>query len=430
MFRAERVQRGQGDLHFLERVMHKLLMNYTWWLNKKDKDDNNIFEGGFLGMDNISVYDRSKPLPPGYSLKQADATAGVAMLALNMTVMALELAVEDSDYEEIAIQCYAQFLSIANVISGHAVECPSLWDPQDGFFKDLIMDPDGQCHRIDVFSFVGLIPLMATEVIDRRLLAKVPHFRQMLREHEDGMLDRHTVCACPERENARGEHLLALVGNDRLLRILPRVLDEKQFLSPFGVRSVSKIHATRRDLGTLPGVGQAVIEYAPGESDSPLFGGNSNWRGPVWMPVNYALIQALEKFHRFFGDSFTVAAPCLHDRQISLGAAAKLIADRLVNIFRRGENGLIPAFPPGSPFQRDPHWRDMMLFHEYFHADTGQGLGAAHQTGWTGLVVNLMLRRYRSDIPEFWRKHPGNQIPTAHAQAAMQTTLGKSGNRT
>lgn len=421
VFRAERVQRGQGDLHFLERVMHKLLMSYTWWLNRKDKDDNNIFEGGFMGMDNISVYDRSKPLPPGYSLKQADATGGVAMLALNMTIMALELAVEDPDYEEIAIQCYAQFLSIANVIAGHAVDCPSLWDPEDAFFKDLILAPDGHCYRIDVFSFVGLIPLLATEVIDSRLLARVPRFREMLREHETGVFDSHTVCACPERENARGEHLLALVENDRLIRIMQRVLDEEQFLSPYGVRSVSKIHATKRDLGTLPGIGHAVIEYVPGESDSELFGGNSNWRGPVWMPVNYSLIQALEKFHRFFGNEFTLPAPCLNNRRITLGAAAKLIADRLVNIFRRDPDGLIPAFAPGSPFQHDPHWRDLMQFHEYFHADTGQGLGAAHQTGWTGLVVNLMLRRYRSEIPDFWRKHPGSKTPATHPAAKAQT---------
>jgi len=408
VFRAERVQRGHGDLHFLERVMHKLLMSYTWWLNKKDTDDNNIFEGGFLGMDNISVYDRSKPLPSGYRLKQADATGGVAMLALNMTVMALELAVTDSDYEEIAIQCYAQFLAIANVIAGHAADSPSLWDSEDGFFKDLIVDPEGRYYRIDVFSFVGLIPLLATEVIDQRLLANVPRFRAMLREHKGGVSDRHTICACPESENERGEHLLALVDNDTLVRILQRVLDEDQFLSPYGIRSVSKIHATKRDLGTLPGVGHAVIDYVPGESDSAMFGGNSNWRGPVWMPVNYSLIQALEKFHRFFGDQFTVPVPCLNGRHITLGETAKLISDRLVNIFRRGTDGLIPAFASDSPFQNDPHWRDLTLFHEYFHAETGQGLGAAHQTGWTGLVVNLMLRHYRQDVPEFWLKNQSN----------------------
>ena len=264
-FRAERVQRGEGDRGFLQRVFHKLLLNYAWWINRKDADGHNVFEGGFLGLDNISVVDRSQPLPPGYSLKQADATGWVAMFALNMTVMALELAIEDRDYENIAMQTYEQFLAIANAIGGHADGGVSLWDPDAGFFKDLICTPDGQYHRIDVYSMVGLIPLFATEVIDRRLLANVPRFRERLRRHKGGAFQGNYVCACPDWENERGEHLLAMVDHTMLPRILSHLLSENEFLSSYGVRSVSRVHAEHRDLGVLPGIGQAMIEYVPGE---------------------------------------------------------------------------------------------------------------------------------------------------------------------
>lgn len=410
-FRAERVQRGRGDLGFLQRVFHKLLLNYAWWINRKDADGHNVFEGGFLGLDNISVIDRSQPLPPGYSLKQADATGWVAMFALNMTVMALELTTEDPDYEDIAIQTYAQFLAIANAIAGHAddgvSEGTSLWDPDSGFFKDLIVTPDGSRHRIDVYSMVGLIPLFATEVIDRRLLHNAPRFRQRLREHRDGTFQGHRVCACPDRENARGEHLLALVDHTMLPAILQRLLSEAEFLSPYGIRSVSRHHADHRDLGVLPGIGTAVIEYVPGESTSPLFGGNSNWRGPIWMPVNFTLIQAIEKFHRFLGDAFTVAVPCLGGRELDLKQIATLISERLVDLYRRGPEGTIPALQAQRPFRESEHWQDLLLFYEYFHAETGAGLGAAHQTGWTGLIANLVARRYRRDIPRYWRTGTG-----------------------
>lgn len=409
VFRAERVQRGAGDLHFLHRVMHKLLMNYTWWLNRKDADGHNLFEGGFMGLDNISVYDRSHPLPPGHTLKQADATGWMAMFALNMTVIALELATENPDYEEVAIQCYTQFLAIADVIAGHAEHCISLWDPQDRFFKDLIVGPDGACHRIDVFSWVGIIPLFACEVLDRRLLETAPRFRALLAAHKGGLFDGHYICACPDWENERGEHLLSLVDHTMLPHILRRLLNEDEFLSPYGVRSLSRVHAERRDLGVLPGIGAALIAYEPGESASGLFGGNSNWRGPVWLPLNYSLIQALEKFHRFLGDGFRVAVPCLGGEERTLEGIARLIADRLAALFRPGPDGAVPSLP-GGPFRHDPHWRDLLLFHEYFHAETGRGLGAAHQTGWTGLAANLVLRGYRRDIPAYWRARDGAAV--------------------
>ncbi len=405
-FRAERVQRGQGDYKFLARVTHKMLMNYTWWLNRKDAEGNNVFEGGFLGLDNISVYDRSQPLPPGYSLKQADATGWVAMFALNMTLMALELAAENHDYEDVAIQCYEQFMAIANSIGGHSGG-HSLWDERDAFFKDLIVTPDGARHHIDVFSWVGLIPLFACEVIDARLLAGAPRFRAALESHYQGAVDGHKVTHCPVQTNERGEHLLSLLGPRRLKQVLARVLSEDEFLSRYGVRSVSRIHAERRDLGSIPGIGRALIEYVPGESNSGLFGGNSNWRGPIWMPTNFLLVQAIEKFHRYYGEGFTVAVPCREGERMSLRQIANLIADRLVDLVRRDADGKVPAFASDSPYQGDPHWRDLLLFNEYFHAETGLGLGAQHQTGWTGLIANLVFRRYRTDIPRFWKEQGG-----------------------
>lgn len=393
VFRMEREQRGTGDFGFLRRAMHKLLLNYTWWLNAKDSEGHGVFEGGFLGLDNISVYDRSQPLPPGYRLKQADATGWVAMFALNMTMIALELATEEPDYEDVSLQCYSQFLSMANVMAGNVDHSPSLWDADDGFFKDIIVTPDGSRHRIDVFSMVGIIPLFACEVVEPRLLKSVPRFEKMLMAHAGGMFDGHTICACPAHTNERGEHLLSLANHDMLLPILKHLLNEDEFLSPHGIRSVSHIHATHHDLGWLPAVGRALIEYLPGESNTGLFGGNSNWRGPVWMPVNYLLIETLMKFHQYLGDNFTVEVPCIDNCKMTLQEVACLLADRLADSFRRNANGQVPAFAPDSPFQTDPHWQDLLLFNEYYHGETGQGLGAAHQTGWTGLVANLLLMK-------------------------------------
>jgi hypothetical protein len=379
VFRAERVQRGEADAGFLQRVVNKLLMNYTWWLNRKDADGHNVFEGGFLGLDNISVYDRSQPLPPGYSLKQADATGWMAMFSLNMAVMCQELAAVGLAYEDIAIQCYTQFMGIANSIAGHSGTL-SLWDDGDAFFKDLVVAPDGTSCHVDVFSWVGLIPLFATEVIDQRLLRRTPRFRAVLERHYQGTFDGRKVTHCPVQTNERGEHLR------------------------YGVRAVSRVHADRRDLGVLPGIGRALIEYVPGESNSGLFGGNSNWRGPIWMPTNFLLVQSIEKFHRYYGDGFKVAVPCRGGERMTLKEIANLLSERLVDMFRRDATGRIPALPAESPFQHDPHWRDLLLFHEYFHGETGLGLGAMHQTGWTGLVANLVQRKYRTVIPRYWKE--------------------------
>ena len=405
LYRAERVQRGVEDRAFLKRVLHKLLLNYAWWINRKDAEGHNVFEGGFMGLDNISVFDRSQPLPPGFHLKQADATGWMAMYALNLTLMALEITVEDPAFEAIALQCYMQFMNIAAGIAGHNGDGLSLWDEADGFYKDLLLGPDDTRRRIDVFSWVGIIPLFACEVVDKRLLAAAPRFAARLAEHGGGGFDGHVVCACPVHENPRGEHLLSLADPNKLTRILARVLDEAEFLSRHGVRGVSRRHATQQDLGELPGIGRVRMEYEPGESSSGLFGGNSNWRGPVWLPLNYLLIQSVEKYYRYLGASFTLPVPCLGGRQATLKEVANLLAERLVDLFRRGADGRIPAYPPDSPLQHDPHWRDLHLFHEYFHGETGQGLGAAHQTGWTALIANLVFRRYREDTPEYWKQH-------------------------
>ncbi|MBW2505929.1 MAG: glucosidase [Deltaproteobacteria bacterium] len=400
IFRAERKQRGGGDLHFLRRVFNKLIMNYTWWLNRKDSAGYNVFEGGFMGLDNISVYNRSEPLPPGYSLKQADATGWMAMFALNMTSMALELAQELAEYEDMAIQCYQQFLAIANSIAGHTANKLSLWDPGDGFFKDILITPNGESHRIDVYSYVGLIPLFATEIVEPEILEMVPRFKAFLEEHDGGMFDGHTICACPVATNEHGERLLALVDHTMIPHILRRLLDKTQFLSDYGIRSLSRIHAEKHPLQSLPGVEKAFIEYEPGESQSQLLGGNSNWRGPVWMPINYSILQALTKFYRYLGPNFTVIVPDLAERELNLREIANLIADRLINIFRRDLNRGVPSLSAESPFQYDPEWQDLRLFHEYFHGETGLGLGASHQTGWTGLVANLIKRRYQLKAEE------------------------------
>jgi hypothetical protein len=377
-----------------------------------------LFEGGFLGLDNISVYDRSRSLPAGYSLKQADATGWMAMFALNMTIMALELCAEDPDYEDMAILCYQQFLAIANAIAGADEQHhTSLWDVEAGFYKDLLVGPNGEAHYIDAYSWVGLIPLFASEVVDSRLLNHAPRFKELLRTHKGGLFRGSYICACPEWENERGEHLLSLVDHSMLPRILERLLDEEQFLSPYGVRSLSKIHESHRDLGFIPGIGHASIEYVPGESNTGLFGGNSNWRGPVWMPTNYSLVQAIEKFHRFLGPNFTVSVPCMGGEHLNLKQIANLLSLRLVNLYHRDENGLIPALRRDSPFQTDEAWSDLSFYYEYFHSETGQGLGASHQTGWTGLLANLVMRHYEKDV------EPWSGLDTGETAAWVEEML-------
>ena len=395
-FRIEQKQRGQGDLGFLRRVFNKLVLNYGWWLNQKDPDNRSLFEGGFLGLDNISVYDRSQPLPPGYSLKQADASGWMAMLALNLTTMAIELAQEEPGYEDMAIQFHTQFFAIASAIHGSTETGVTLWDYQDHFFKDVIASPNGM-FPLPVFSFVGLIPIFGVEIGSPEQLERIPRYKAFLQSHAGGKYDGRFVCACPHTENSRGEHFFSLALPANIPDIMKRVLSSEEFCSRYGVRSVSKVHATEQNLGEIPGLGWTTISYEPGESQSGLFGGNSNWRGPVWFPLNYLLVRALEKIHRYLTDRFTVSVPSLGSQMMTLEQAADEIAERLINIFRRDDRGLCPAFPVDSPFQTDPHWKNLLLFNEYFHGETGLGLGAAHQTGWTALVANLLKRRYEKN---------------------------------
>ncbi len=409
VFRAERLQYGNGDLDFLQRVFHKLLLNYGWWINRKDQDGHNVFEGGFLGLDNISVYDRSKPLPSGYSLKQADATGWMAMFALNMTVMALEIATRNHTYEGIAIQCYQQFVAIARALTDQAESGIALWDQEAGFFKDVIISPDGEQHRIDVYSMVGLIPLFACEIIDQRLLKNAPGFVDFLHANKGGKLNGQQAFADPDWENQHGEHLLALVDHERLSSILLRVLDKTQFMSRYGIRSLSRIHGEHKNLGEIPGIGTAMIEYVPGESNSWMFGGNSNWRGPIWFPINYSLIQSLDKYHRYLGDDFVIPVPCQNNELMNLKQIADLISESLIDLYRKNEDNVVPAMHQELSFQNNPDWEKLYYFYEYFHGETGQGLGAKHQTGWTGLIANLIMRRHDRHIPSFWKKKSKNR---------------------
>ncbi len=392
-YRAEQTRYGHGDLNFLSRIFHKLLLNYGWWLNRKDSDRRSLFEGGFLGLDNISVYDRSQPLPPGYSLKQADATGWMAMFALNLTVIAVELAQKDPGYEDMAIQLHSQFFAIASAIHGFNNTGVALWDDRDQFFKDALMTPFGVFH-LPVYSWVGLIPLFCCEIIGEDRLSGLPRYREFLMENAGGMHDGHIVCACPHSVNSHGDHLFTLTHPANLEPILARILDEEQFLSPYGVRSLSKMHRKETIMDNIPEIGEVQIAYEPGESQTELFGGNSNWRGPVWMPLNFMLIKVLDRFRDYLGEDFSVRVPAEKKGPVSLKDAADLVNKRLAGIYLRDDRNIRPVFAADSPFQHDPHWRDLLLFHEYFHGETGQGLGASHQTGWTALIAQLLTRKH------------------------------------
>jgi len=297
-FRTESAQRGEGDLEFLRRVFNKLLLNYGWWLNRKDPGNRSVFEGGFMGLDNISVYDRSQPLPRGYSLKQADTSGWMAMFALNLTVIAIELAQKHPEYEEMAIQTHKQFFAIASAIHGHTETGIALWDPHDQFFKDVLDSPYGLFH-LPIYSWVGIIPIFGIEIVGPEKFEKLPRYAAFLKSHAGGKYDGNVVCACPHTVNVRGEHLFSLALLSNLPSIMQRVLNSEEFFSPYGVRALSKTHAWKPELGDVPGLGSTMIGYEPGESESGLFGGNSNWRGPVWFPLNFVFVQALEKLHRY-----------------------------------------------------------------------------------------------------------------------------------
>jgi hypothetical protein len=381
---------GKADTAFLERVFHKLLLNFTWWVNRKDAEGNNIFQGGFLGLDNIGVFDRSAPLPTGGFIEQADGTAWMGMYCLNMLAIALELARTNPAYEDVATKFFEHFIYIANAISNMG-DGISLWDPEDGFFYDTLHLPDGKHIPLKVRSFVGLIPLFAVETLEPDLLAKLPRFRQRMEwflEYRPQLVANIASLTHPGQGERR---LLSIVNQEQLARVVPRMLDPGQFLSDYGLRALSKRHEA--EPYTFYVNGQAhTVKYEPAESSSGLFGGNSNWRGPIWFPVNYLMVESLQKYDHYYGDSFKVELPRYSGNWVSLDEVATELSRRLTSIFLRDESagGRRPVYGAQEVFQTNPHWRDHILFHEYFHGDNGAGIGASHQTGWTALVAKLI----------------------------------------
>jgi hypothetical protein len=388
VFRIERKRTGRGDVLFLKRVFHKLLLNFTWWVNRKDPEGNNIFEGGFLGLDNIGVFDRSKPLPGGAHLDQSDGTSWMAMYTLNLWAIAMELANEDPTYQDIATKFWEHFLYIARAMSDRGDQSLCLWDDADGFFYDVIHTSDGQRIPLKIRSMVGLIPLFAIETLEPSALTRLSDFRRRMEWFLANRPDLTRNVASMEQPGMGERRLLSIADPDQLRRILTRMLDEREFLSPYGVRALSRVHAEQPYVFRLDGHDH-VVDYEPAESTNALFGGNSNWRGPVWFPVNYLLIEALQKFHYYLGDDYKVECPTGSGRMMTLWEVAMEISQRLSSIFLR-RDGRRAVYGGTERFQTDPYWRDLVLFHEYFHGDTGQGLGASHQTGWTSVVAKLL----------------------------------------
>jgi len=388
VYKMEEKRRGKGDVAFLERVFHKLLLNFTWWVNRKDQDGINIFEGGFLGLDNIGVFDRSQPLPTGGRLEQSDGTSWMAMYTLNLLTMALELARVNPAYEDVATKFGEHFIYIVNAMNHIGHSGVPLWDEEDGFYYDVIHFPDCTHFPLKVRSMVGLIPLFAVEAIEPEVLQRLPSFARRLSwfmTHRPGLAEG---CACLE-PGATGRLLLSIVNPDRLRRILRVMLDEEEFLSPFGIRALSRVHRDHPYELSVDGVSRTV-GYEPAESTSGLFGGNSNWRGPVWLPVNYLIIESLQRFHHSLGEEYRVECPTGSGQMLTLWEVAAELSRRLSRPFLRGPDGRRAVYGGTAKFQTDPHWRDLVLFHEYLHGDNGAGLGASHQTGWTSLVAKLL----------------------------------------
>ena len=379
---------GKADIDFLERAFQKLLINFTWWVNRKDADGNNIFQGGFLGLDNIGVFDRSAPLPMGGHMEQADATAWMGMYCLNMLAISLELARTRPAYEDMATKFFEHFIFIANAINQNFGD-QGLWDEDDGFYYDLIHSPDGSYIPLKIRSFVGLIPLFAVETLEPDLLEKLPRFKRRMDwfiEHRPHLVENVAALSNPGDRNRR---LLSLVNRKQLERILGHMLAEDKFLSPYGLRSLSKEHKTKPFEFSVDG-NLHTVAYLPGESDSGMFGGNSNWRGPIWFPVNYLMIESLQKFHHYFGDNFHIPLPAKSNQMHNLSEVATNLSQRLINIFLKDKAGVRPYSGESEILQDDPHWNNSILFYEYFHGDSGLGLGASHQTGWTALVAKLI----------------------------------------
>jgi len=389
VYKIEKRVRGRADRSFLERVFHKLLLNFTWWVNRKDPDGMNVFQGGFLGLDNIGVFDRSQPLPTGGHLEQSDGTSWMGMYCLNMLAIALELAREDPAYEDVASKFFEHFVHIAHAINVHGAEGLALWDEEDGFYYDAIHLPNGEQHYLKVRSMVGLIPLFAVETLEPETIARLPGFQRRMQWFLDNMPDFASHVDSSQMSPNGPRRLLSLVDRKQLVRILGYMVDKEEFFSPHGIRALSKFHAAHPYILAVNG-SEYRVDYEPAESQSGTFGGNSNWRGPVWFPTNFLMIESLQKFHHYYGDGFKVECPSGSGQQMSLWDVSAEISRSLEHIFLRDGNGRRPLYGSLEKFQKDPWWRDLILFYEYFHGDTGAGLGASHQTGWTGLVAKLL----------------------------------------
>jgi hypothetical protein len=374
---------GYKDFEFLERVLHKLTINFTWWVNREDPGGMNVFSGGFLGLDNIAPFDRSK-LPPGWSLEQSDGTAWMAFYALSLLELALLLAGHDDSYEDLATKFFEHFTYIAI-----AMDDQGLWHEQDGFFYDMLRGPNGSREPVPVRSVVGLIPMLAVTTLEPDLLHRLDGFRGRMEWFERHRPHFAGVCAHSRDLGHQDRRLLSVLSPERLVRVLARMADESEFLSPYGVRALSRYHKDHPYVLNVMGH-EHRVDYEPAESSTGLFGGNSNWRGPIWFPVNYLLIESLQKFHYFLGDQYTVEYPTGSGHRATLWQVAGEISRRLTHVFLKDERGRRPVFGGTDMFQEHAHWQDAIPFYEYFHGDNGAGIGASHQTGWTGLVAKLI----------------------------------------
>ena len=390
---------GRGDRAFLERIFHKLTLNFTWWVNRKDPEGQNVFQGGFLGLDNIGVFDRSAMLPTGGHIEQSDGTSWMAMYSLDMLAIALELASEDTVYEDVASKFWEHFIYIARAMNHMGDDGMSLWDEKDGFFYDVLHTAEGERIPMRVRSMVGLIPLYAVQTMEPEVLDRMPAFRRRLHWFIDNRPDLTENLACMHTRGTKERRLFSIATQPQLKRILETMLDEHEFLSPYGIRALSRHHKEHPYSLEAGGMVHSV-SYEPGESSTGLFGGNSNWRGPIWMPVNYLLTQALRRFSEYYGDSMKVECPTGSGDLMDLDQVADQITDRLVNIFRRDESGRRPVFGDNEKFQTDPNWRDYIPFHEYFHGDSGRGVGASHQTGWTALVASMVCELAQHELKD------------------------------
>jgi hypothetical protein len=392
VYKIDQEQSGCADRMFLERLFHKLLLNFTWWVNRKDSEGNNVFQGGFLGLDNIGVFDRNAPLPTGGYIEQSDGTSWMGMFCLNMMTIALELALINPVYEDIALKFFEHFLAIAGAMNNIADEGIKLWDEEDGFFYDVLHLPNDTYLPLKVRSLVGLIPLCAVEILEPHILDALPTFKAHLLWFLNNRHDLTHLVSHSPKQGLGERRLLSLVQGERLKRLLNRLLDPNEFLSDYGIRSLSKYHATHPYVLAANGV-EYTVQYDPGESRTTLFGGNSNWRGPIWFPINYLLIESLRKFFYYYGDELKVEYPTGSGKYLDLKRVAHNLSMRLVRLFLPDESGCRPFNGKDERLQQDPYWRDYLLFHEFFHGDSGVGLGASHQTGWTGLVAMLLQER-------------------------------------